>query len=352
MVKIKNVYWMLAYAFDMLKEKGTRSIQTEEFDNIYNLLSTMLIKTLNYQIKKGLHKEYVNKNETLSNIKGKILISDSIKYNTIKNHKLICEYDEFSVDSYMNQIIKTTLLQLIRCRNLNNDNKKSIKKILLCFKDVNVVSVNNINWKGLRYNKNNVTYKMVMNVCYLIIEGLLLTTQTGEKQLADFIDEDRMAALYEKFVREYYRKHFPSLDAKALHIGWNVDDDEVIGLLPDMKTDITLRYKDKVLIIDTKYYGSTLQTNARYNKKSIISGNIYQIFTYVKNKDVDNSGNVSGMLLYAKTNEEVMPNQSNTFGKNVISFRTLDLTEDFELVAKQLDEIAYEFTGNEVRKKL
>ena len=68
--------------------------------------------------------------------------------------------------------------------------------------------------------------------------------------------------------------------------------------------------------------------------------------------NTDNSGNVSGMLLYAKINEEVMHNQSNTFGKNVISFRTLDLTEDFELVAKQLDEIAYEFTGNAVRKKL
>ena len=72
MVKIKNVYWMLAYAFDILKEKGTQSIKTEEFDNIYNLLASILIKALNYQLKKGLHREYINKTETLSNIKGKI----------------------------------------------------------------------------------------------------------------------------------------------------------------------------------------------------------------------------------------------------------------------------------------
>lgn len=350
MVKIKNVYWMLAYAFDILKEKGTQSIKTEEFDNIYNLLASILIKALNYQLKKGLNREYINKTETLSNIKGKILISDSIKYNTLKNHKLICEYDEFSTNSYMNQIIKTTLMQLIKTNNLKSEYKKSIKKILLYFKDVDEVIINNISWTSLKYNRNNVNYKMIMNVCYLIVEGLLLSEEQGNKKLTEFIDEQRMSSLYERFVKEYYRKHFPSLKAKALHIEWNIEEKEMIGLLPDMKTDITLTYKEKTLIIDTKYYGKSLQTNSISNKKTIISGNIYQIFTYVKNKDVDNTGNVSGMLLYAKTDEETFPNQTNKFGNNVITFRTIDLTQDFETVMQQLDEIAYEFTNYEVKK--
>ena len=72
-----------------------------------------------------------------------------------------------------------------------------------------------------------------------------------------------MSTLYEKFVKEYYRKHFPSLNAKALHIDWNIGEEEVIGLLPDMKTDITLTYKEKTLIIDTKYYGSIAVTFIR-----------------------------------------------------------------------------------------
>ena len=63
---------------------------------------------------------------------------------------------------------------------------------------------------------------MLLNVCYLIIEGLLLTTENGENKLANFIDESRMSALYEKFVKEYYRKHFPILKARSLHIKWNI----------------------------------------------------------------------------------------------------------------------------------
>ena len=351
MVNIKNVYWMLAYAFDMLKEKGTQSIKTEEFNNIYDLLAAILLKSFNYQIKKGLNKEYLLYCETLTNVKGKILVSDSIKYNTIKNHKLICEHDEFSANSYMNQIIKTTMIYLIKNDKLKDKYKKGKKKIILLLKDVDEISVTNINWKNVKYNRNNITYKMILNVCYLIIEGLLLTTEKGENELTKFIDETRMSTLYERFVKEYYRKHFPALKAKALHIDWNIGDNEVIGLLPDMKTDITLTYKEKTLIIDTKYYKKTLQNNTMFNKRTIINGHIYQIFTYVKNKDKSNNGNVSGMLLYAKTDEDTLPNQKNTFGNNVITIKTLDLTKDFETVMKQLDDIAYEFSNYEIKKK-
>ena len=83
-----------------------------------------------------------------------------------------------------------------------------------------------------------------------------------------------------------------------------------------------------------------------------LKDNIYQIFTYVKNKDKDNTGNVSGMLLYAKTDENIWTNQTNTFGKNSITITTLDLTQNFEIVKKQLDEIVYKFTNYEISKKI
>lgn len=351
MIKIKNIYWMLAYAFDIIKEKGIQSIKTEEFDNIYNLLSAILVKSLNYQLKKGLNREYVVKTEELTNIKGKIKISDSIKYNTIKKHRLICEYDDFSVNYYMNQIIKTTLLQLIRIDSVDIQYRKSLKRILYYFEDVDEIFIHNIDWNKLIYNKNNITYRTIMNICYLIIEGLLLSTEKGEKKIAEFIDEERMYMLYEKFVREYYKKHFPMLGADVTHIKWDIPEDEAVNLLPNMKTDITLKYKGKTLIIDTKYYGHIFQKNPAFQSQSLRNSNIYQIYTYVKNKDVDKTGNVSGMLLYAKTDEMFFPDQKNTIGNNLIFVRTLDLTHDFEKVMEQLDDIAFEFTGYEVEKR-
>ena len=70
-----------------------------------------------------------------------------------------------------------------------------------------------------------------------------------------------------------------------------------------MQTDIMLHFKNgKTLIIDAKYYGQTMQYH--FNKATIHSHNLYQIHTYVMNQDVEHKGEVDGMLLYAKTEEE------------------------------------------------
>ena len=107
-----------------------------------------------------------------------------------------------------------------------------------------------------------------------------------------------------------------------------------------MKSDITLTDGSRTLIIDAKYYGHTMQTHAMFNSKSIISGNLYQIFTYVKNKDRNGSGNVSGVLLYAKTDEDITPDNDYRIGGNRFSVKTLDLGADWTEIVKQLNAVA------------
>ena len=82
-----------------------------------------------------------------------------------------------------------------------------------------------------------------------------------------------------------------------------------------MQTDIFLRYKEQALIIDTKYYGHTMQM--QYDKATLHSGDVYQIFTYIKNQDA-NTGNVSDMLLYAKTEEAITPDCSFVMGGKAV----------------------------------
>lgn len=111
-------------------------------------------------------------------------------------------------------------------------------------------------------------------------------------------------------------------------------------MLPVMQTDIMLSRGNTVLIIDAKYYGHTTQT--QFDVHTLHSANLYQIFTYVKNKEVELGGaqhTVSGMLLYAKTDEEITPNNVYHMSGNKISVRTLDLNCDFQSIRQQLDGI-------------
>ena len=179
---------------------------------------------------------------------------------------------------------------------------------------------------------------MLVSICHMIIKGLLQSNSDGSKRLMDFIDEQQMHHLYEKFIFEYYRRHFPQIAVSSSEIKWAIDDSEVY-MLPIMKTDIMLTYNDKILIIDAKYYSSNIQK--RYDAHKIHSHNLYQIFTYVKNKayQMKVNSDVSGMLLYAQTDDKIQPNNTYMMSGNKIHVKTLDLNCEFSEILAQLNKI-------------
>ena len=338
MIPIQNIYYMLSYAFQVLNEQGYKKLATEQFDNTAELMAAILEKGIATQLKRGLGRQYIQKTESLSSVRGKINITDSIKAQTIINKQLICSYDEFSVNSALNQIIKATVNMLLRL-NVSKIRKKNLRKLMVYFSDVDLVDLHLLNW-NVQFDRNNQTYYMLISICYLVVKGLLHTQTDGSLKLMDFFDEQRMCRLYEKFILEYCKKEFPQIKASASQIPWQLDDD-MNEMLPVMQTDITLEHGGDVLIIDAKYYERT--TQAQFNKHTLHSNNLYQIFTYVKNKEHELKGTehkVSGMLLYAKTDEELQPDNVYKMSGNQISVKTLDLNLPFTEIAKQLDEIA------------
>ena len=133
--------------------------------------------------------------------------------------------------------------------------------------------------------------------------------------------------------------------AAAAQIPWALDDG-VGTFLPVMQSDIMLTQGNRVLIIDAKYYSHTMQ--AQYNVRTVHSANLYQIFTYVKNKDAElreTEHEVSGMLLYARTDEEIQPDNEYRMSGNRISVRTLDLNRKFGEIEEQLKGFVREYYG-------
>ena len=257
MIRVQNVYYMLAYAFKALNEQGYKKVAAEDFENTADLLAAILIRGISIQIKRGLKKDYVPKNEALSSLRGKIDITGSIKEQTFIRKQMICSYDVFSANAYMNRILKTTT-HILLTADVVKERKKALRKLMVYFAEVESLDVKSINWH-LRYDRNNQTYRMLIAVCYLVVRGLLQTQSDGNIKLMDFLDESRMHSLYERFIREYYRREFPQINVSAAQIHWQLDDG-MRDMLPAMQTDITLSHGEKVLIIDAKYYSRTTQS--------------------------------------------------------------------------------------------
>lgn len=329
---------MLSYAFQVLNEQGYKQILTEKFDNVAELCAAILSKGVSLQIKRGLAKAYLLQTDSLTTVKGKIDITASIKEQTLIQRKLICSYDEFSVNFYMNRIIRTTM-DLLLHSEISKTRKKELRKLFVFFSNVKPIDIKNINWK-IQYNQNNQSYQILISICYLIIKGLLQTNSNGTTKLLDFLDEQRMCKLYEKFILNYYKKEHSQIKTSSSQISWDLDDTES-DMLPIMQSDIMLQYKEKTLIIDAKYYTHTMQTH--YDIHTLHSNNLYQIYTYVKNFDKKRTGNVYGILLYAQTDEKILPQKSYKISGNTIIVDTLNLDCDFVEIKNQLDAIVEKY---------
>ena len=104
-ILIRNIYYMLAYAFQELRQNNYAEIESEKFEDIYDLFAEILARGIAYQLKQGLYREYVAKEESLLTIKGKIDINGTIVNRVRNDQHVACEYDELSENNVYNQIL-------------------------------------------------------------------------------------------------------------------------------------------------------------------------------------------------------------------------------------------------------
>ena len=176
-----------------------------------------------------------------------------------------------------------------------------------------------------------------MNVCYMVVESMLLTQDDGETRLAAFKDSQKLYALYESFVLAWFERHHPELKPSAKEVSRSVEG-ESPDFLPRLYTDITLVGEDATLIIDCKCYGRILKTHHDHEIAS--PAHMNQIFSYVLHEEYASGRPVSGMLLYALTaSEEDRTSHWNEAGREFYLW-TLDLGREFSAISERLECIA------------
>lgn len=341
-IPIQNIYYMLSYAYKELKQANYARVGTESFAHVYDLLAAILIIGVKPLVKQGLYHTYVSNNEALRSVRGKIDINGSMALALQRQRAVQCEFDEFSVDNIFNQILKSTMLVLLRQKSVTLAQKVVLKQLFNHFGAVRIIDVTRINWRQLSYHQRNQRYQLLMHICKFIIDGVLMNTTQEQYALASFVDEQRMSRLYESFVREFFRYHYPHYAPAATVIDWQLSAGERTQL-PRMQSDIVLTHAGRALIIDTKYYAQSMQQ--QYDTYKLHSAHLYQMFTYLKNYDTGQHQSVAGLILYAKTNATATPNTEVGMHGNTLAVQSLDLNAGFGHIKGQLDAIAERFLG-------
>lgn len=340
-IPIKNVYYMLCYAWNIVDYSDVSVCGSEEFDEIYNLLCRMLLKEVKRLLKRGFYKQYVEEEDALMKLRGQIDFTESIHRQTMRNNRMYCKMDDFSSNILFNQIIKSTLIDFLKYPRLDKALAIEIRNTVKAFPEIDYIEVSKRHFGYLKFNRNNLSYQIIINICMLFKEGLIANKDDKNLKFLSFVDEQQMNKIYEKFILNFYKVNLIK-DIKVYNpkIKWDIDEgDNGTSLFPQLQTDVVLENHKlrKQMIIDAKYNQTTLVSRFSDSEKTIRSQHLYQIYTYMSMSKYD--GEISGVLLYPKTG--VYVDETKTIHNQYkTSFKTLDLNANWEEISQRLMSIA------------
>ena len=183
-IVIRNIYYMMSYAFRVLRQTNYEYVAREDFKDAADLLAAILAKGVAQQIKQCLHREYVEKHETPPFMRGKLDLPGTIRNRIRREPKAMCEFDELSEDNRLNRILKTTMKALLRTEGVRKERKDALKRNLVFFDGVGEDPSLNIPWNRIQYRRNNLNYELLINLCAMIRDGMIQTTERGRYRLA------------------------------------------------------------------------------------------------------------------------------------------------------------------------
>ncbi|MFW3343301.1 McrC family protein [Aliarcobacter butzleri] len=303
-----NIFiYMLMYAYDVkLLNENTSFSENLKSNNILEVFVQMFANGLLQELKKGLYKEYLTKQDNLPVLKGKYLINENLKYNFIKN-KIYCEYVEFSENNSLNQFFLYAIKYLQKFVN----DKKLLKQCELIFDEVEYKSVD-INKLNIHFDRLNLRFKTSFEIALLLLRQSIPLFNQDKKSFAFLFD---MNVLFEKFIARMVKE----LDNNA-----KIQNQDDFGDLT-LKPDIILENQ----IIDTKY--------KKLNSLDVIKqSDKLQAFSYGINYKVENV-----MLLYPKNEKDMISDLvlGEDDNKVELKIQTIDLNYDKDSFNEYIYEI-------------
>lgn len=338
-IPIENIYYLLCYSWNQLDAADRINVSASDYTQYVDLFAKVLNNGCSYIFKRGLDRSYKNEFEELTQVHGKIEFKKNLRNFSIPSSKLHCDFDELSQDILHNQIIKATLKKVLKVRNLDKSIRMELLEVYKRLLHISDISLTANHFKKIALHRNNLFYRFVLNVAFIIHENISLDEKTGTYEFIDFVrDERKMARLFEYFVRNFFREALRHSDyvVGSETIRWKVTepDPTTLEYLPIMKTDISLTSPNRKIIIDTKYYAECLNEN--YDKEKIISTNLYQLYAYVKNAEVQGGAALisEGLLLYPTVTKEL--NITNIIDNHKIIIKTINLNQSWKLIKDDL----------------
>lgn len=326
---IKNLVFLLGYTQKLkAKETGLASLAINK-ENIFEILIYLFVSQLLAIIRRNIYRQYVLREENFPYIKGKLNFSNHIKENLTSRHKFCVQFDDFCEDNLINQILRYTVIQLMRVSN-NTDNQKALKELDFVFSDISYRVIRENDFRNIILSRLNDEYEPVLNLCRIFLANGSVEISSGKYSIFSFVFD--MSSLFEEFVGRFIKSNFNNSDFDISLQGpfrYFVKDTLIDGrsrgklfrLIPDIQL-IKKGESNPYLIIDTKY--KILDGTDGQKKEGVSQSDLYQVYVYSKEFQCREI-----VLLYPRYGAENKNIDFLVDCNTVVHIRTLNLLRDF-----------------------
>lgn len=336
-IPIRNIYFLLCYAWNRLEEGEITDVSGLDSTELADLFATVLISGVRHLLRRGLGRDYERFEEDLASLRGRVMVGESGRRMMMVHGKAHCEFDETTINTWPNRVIKATMRHLAGVPTLDKDLRAQLLGLCRELQGVDPIPLTRLAFRSIQLHSNARFYRFLISICELVVSSWLVDEPTGAYRFRDFLrDEKRMARVFESFVFNLVQLERSWLDIRKERIPWATTKhgDGALDYLPTMETDISVRSSSRTLIIDTKYYQEAL--TSYYEAERIRSGNLYQIFAYLKNLEArgGQDATAAGMLLYPTVDQSLRLDYE-ILGHNIYVC-TLNLNQDWQNIMKEL----------------
>ncbi|MCA3080280.1 MAG: hypothetical protein ING71_15990 [Rhodocyclaceae bacterium] len=300
-IPIRNLYYLFCYAWEKYPDSNDVEVGVDESPDLPNLFAQVLLNGMNRLLRRGLDRLYLSSEDELRSPKGRLLLDESLKSQTFERGAVICRFDELSVDVLHNQLLKATVRLLRRDPAVKPKLAAALGVVDKRLSWVADIHVTTDLFSRVQLSRQTGPYVQLLRLCEFVWRSAMPEEGGKGSRFGDILrDEVRMSEVFELFVLNFFRQHGTGYSAAREIMRWQLDEGGSgdRSLLPTMQTDVTLRSKDHVVVLDAKFYANPFvqfRGGAKFN-----SGHLYQLYAYLRHAGRDDPMKpISGALIYA-----------------------------------------------------
>lgn len=273
-----NLFRMLARTRRLAVHEAELARLATQNLNILEIFIRLFCDKLFAEVHRGLASRYERHSDNLPTLRGKLLTGLQATLNAFHPERFQCEFDEFTVDTPLNRVLKAAVRRLRRITQ-HGDNARRLAELDFTLDGVSDVPAATLEWHRLHFDRANRRYEPLVEMARMVLQNRSQDVTSGSLDGFGLVFD--MNELFEEYIGEIARATFAP-DWQVVLQGpqrYLLQDQSSGADVFQTKPDITgLRDSKPTWIIDTKWK----PLDEQEHNHGVGQADVYQMLGYAK----------------------------------------------------------------------